>query len=45
MTAELAVGVGTAHLGMLELWLGGAQHHLTRLADRVTDHGEVEALR
>jgi alkylation response protein AidB-like acyl-CoA dehydrogenase len=45
MTAELPVGVGTAHLGMLELWLGGAQHHLTRLADRVTDHGEVEALR
>ena len=45
MTAELPVGVGTAHLGMLELWLGGAQHHLTRLADRVTDHGRVEALR
>lgn len=45
MTAELAVGVGTAHLGMLELWLGGAQHHLTRLADRVGDHREVEALR
>ena len=45
MTAEFPVGVGTAHLGALELWLGGAQHHLTRLADRVTDHGEVEALR
>lgn len=45
MTAELAVGVGTAHLGMLELWLGGAQHHLTRLADRIGDHREVEALR
>jgi alkylation response protein AidB-like acyl-CoA dehydrogenase len=44
MTAEFPVGVGTAHLGVLELWLGGAQHHLTRLADRVTDHGEVEAL-
>lgn len=44
MTAEFPVGVGTAHLGMLELWLGGAQHHLTRLADRVTDHGRVEAL-
>lgn len=44
MTAEYSVGVGTAHLGVLELWLGGAQHHLTRLAARVTDHGEVEAL-
>jgi len=44
MTAEFPVGVGTAHLGMLELWLGGAQHHLTRLADRVTDHGRVEVL-
>ena len=44
MTAEYSVGVGTAHLGVLEQWLGGAQHHLTRLAARVTDHGEVEAL-
>ena len=44
MTAEYSVGVGTAHLGVLELWLGGAQHHLARLAGRVTEHGEVEAL-
>ena len=44
MTAEYSVGVGTAHLGVLELWLGGAQHHLTRLSDRVTDHDEIEAL-
>lgn len=44
MTAEYSVGVGTAHLGALELWLGGAQHHLSRLAERVTDHGKVEAL-
>jgi len=44
MTAEFPVGVGTAHLGALELWLGGAQHHLTRLAGRVTDHDRVEAL-
>lgn len=45
MTAEYSVGVGTAHLDVLEQWLGGAQHHLTRLADRVADHGEVEAVR
>lgn len=45
MTAEYSVGVGTAHLGVLELWLGGAQHHLSRLSERVADHGEVEALR
>ena len=32
MTAEYSVGVGTAHLAVLEQWLGGAQHHLTRLA-------------
>lgn len=44
MTAEYSVGVGTAHLGVLDLWLGGAQHHLTRLAARVTEHGAVEAL-
>lgn len=44
MTAEYSVGVGTAHLAVLELWLGGAQHHLTRLADRVADHGEIDAL-
>ena len=44
MTAEYSVGVGTAHLAVLEQWLGGAQHHLTRLADRVADHGEMEAL-
>lgn len=44
MTAEYFVGVGTAHLAVLEQWLGGAQHHLTRLADRVADHGEIDAL-
>ena len=44
MTAEYSVGVGTAHLDVLGQWLGGAQHHLTRLADRVADHDEVEAL-
>lgn len=44
MTAEYAVGVGTAHLAMLEQWLGSAQHHLTRLAERVGDHDEVAAL-
>ncbi|MEO5664605.1 MAG: acyl-CoA dehydrogenase family protein, partial [Nocardioides sp.] len=44
MTAEYSVGVGTAHLAVLEQWLGGAQHHLTRLAGRVADHGEIDAL-
>ena len=44
MTAEYSVGVGSAHLEVLEQWLGGAQHHLTRLADRVSEHGAVEAL-
>ncbi|PUA81725.1 acyl-CoA dehydrogenase family protein [Nocardioides currus] len=44
MTAEYSVGVGTAHLAVLEQWLGGAQHHLTRLSARVGDHGAVEAL-
>ena len=44
MTAEYAVGVGTAHLAVLEQWLGNAGHHLTRLADRVTDHEMVEAV-
>jgi alkylation response protein AidB-like acyl-CoA dehydrogenase len=42
MTAEYAVGVGTAHLAVLEQWLGNAGHHLTRLAARVTDHDLVE---
>ncbi|MCW2833383.1 MAG: acdA 2 [Nocardioides sp.] len=44
MTAEYSVGVRTAHLAVLEQWLGGAQHHLTRLAATVTDHETVEAL-
>ncbi|UUZ57894.1 acyl-CoA dehydrogenase family protein [Nocardioides sp. B-3] len=44
MTAEYSVGVGTAHLAVLEQWLGGAQHHLTGLAARVADHGEIDAL-
>lgn len=44
MTAEYSVGVGSAHLHVLDQWLGGAQHHLTRLSERVTDHGLVEAL-
>jgi len=45
MTAEYAVGVGTAHLIVLDQWLGNAGHHLTRLSERVTDHEMVEALR
>ena len=44
MTAEYSVGVRSAHLAILEQWLGGAQHHLTRLAAAVTDHDTVEAL-
>ena len=44
MTAEYAVGVGTAHLTVLDQWLGNAGHHLTRLSGRVTDHDLVEAL-
>ena len=44
MTAEYAVGVGTAHLEVLDQWLGNAHHHLTRLSARVTDHEAVEAL-
>lgn len=44
MTAEYAVGVGTAHLEVLDQWLGNAGHHLTRLAARVDDHDLVEAL-
>ena len=44
MTAEYAVGVGTAHLTVLDQWLGNAGHHLTRLSERVTDHDLVEAL-
>ena len=44
MTAEYSVGVGTAHLAVLDQWLGGAQHHLTRLSSRVADHTSVEAL-
>ncbi len=44
MTAEYAVGVGTAHLEVLDQWLGNAHHHLTRLSGRVTDHELVEAI-
>jgi alkylation response protein AidB-like acyl-CoA dehydrogenase len=44
MTAEYAVGVGTAHLTVLEQWLGNAGHHLTRLAARVTGHEMVDAV-
>ena len=44
MTAEYSVGVRSAHLAVLEQWLGGAQHHLTRLSATVTDHDTVEAL-
>ena len=44
MTAEYAVGVGTAHLIVLDQWLGNAHHHLTRLAERVGEHEMVEAL-
>jgi alkylation response protein AidB-like acyl-CoA dehydrogenase len=44
MTAEYAVGVGTAHLEVLDQWLGNGPHHLGRLASRVTDHQLVEAL-
>ncbi len=44
MTAEYSVGVGTAHLVVLEQWLGNGHHHLTRLSGRVTDHEMVEAL-
>ncbi len=44
MTAEYAVGVGTAHLEVLDQWLGNAPHHLARLASRITDHDLVEAL-
>ena len=44
MTAEYAVGVGTAHLEVLDQWLGNAHHHLTRLSGRVTDHELVEAV-
>jgi alkylation response protein AidB-like acyl-CoA dehydrogenase len=44
MTAEYAVGVGTAHLAVLDQWLGNAPHHLARLAARVGDHDLVEAL-
>jgi len=44
MTAEYAVGVGTAHLITLDQWLGNASHHLSRLCERVDDHDMVEAL-
>jgi alkylation response protein AidB-like acyl-CoA dehydrogenase len=44
MTAEYAVGVGTAHLEVLDQWLGNHHHHLARLSERVTDHDLVEAL-
>lgn len=44
MTAEYAVGVGTAHLAVLDQWLGNGGHHLGRLASRVDGHDLVEAL-
>jgi alkylation response protein AidB-like acyl-CoA dehydrogenase len=44
MTAEYAVGVGTAHLEVLDQWLGNGHHHLRRLSERVTDHDLVEVL-
>jgi alkylation response protein AidB-like acyl-CoA dehydrogenase len=44
MTAELAVGVGTAHVEVLGQWLGNAHHHLTRLAERVDGHVLVEVV-
>lgn len=44
MTAEYAVGVGTAHLTVLDQWLGNAGHHLSRLSQRIGDHEMVEAL-
>lgn len=44
MTAEYAVGVGTAHLEVLEQWLGNGGHHLMRLAARVDDHDLVDAV-
>jgi alkylation response protein AidB-like acyl-CoA dehydrogenase len=44
MTAEYAVGVGTAHLTVLEQWLGNGPHHLARLSERVDDHSLVEAV-
>jgi alkylation response protein AidB-like acyl-CoA dehydrogenase len=44
MTAEYAVGVGTAHLEVLDQWLGNAPHHLARLSSRVTDHDLVDAV-
>ena len=36
--------LGTAHLTVLEQWLGNAGHHLTRLAARVTEHEMVDAV-
>ena len=44
MTAEYAVGVGTAHLAVLDQWLGNGTHHLARLSARVGDHDAVEVL-
>jgi hypothetical protein len=44
MTAEYAVGVGTAHLEVLGQWLGNGHHHLARLAARVDEHDMVEAI-
>ncbi|MBS2939292.1 acyl-CoA dehydrogenase family protein [Nocardioides sp. J2M5] len=44
MTAEYAVGVGTAHVEVLGQWLGNGGHHLGRLAARVADHEMVEAV-
>ena len=43
-SARHAVGVGTAHLTVLEQWLGNGGHHLARLSERVDDHELVDAV-
>ena len=45
MTAEYSVGHYTSRLTAIEHTLGDGQHHLTRLASSVADHGVVDALR
>jgi alkylation response protein AidB-like acyl-CoA dehydrogenase len=44
MTAEYAVGHYTSHLTALEHWLGDGRHHLSALAARIGDHGEVDPI-
>jgi alkylation response protein AidB-like acyl-CoA dehydrogenase len=44
MTAEYAVGHYTSHLTALEHWLGDGRHHLSTLAARVGEHGEVDPI-